>query len=179
MGGEGKHVQADETYYGNTSKRSKRYKAGYRRKQSVVALVDPSTGEARAFHVEHGVSARDVRNILVTNVSRKGKLVSDESALYKKVGREFAGHETVLHSADEYVNAQGFTTNNVENFFNTFKRGIRGTYHFCSEQHLQRYLTEFSFRYSNRSGLGVNDGERAARLMKGIEGKRLTYRPTH
>jgi len=69
--------------------------------------------------------------------------------------------------------------NNVENFFNTFKRGIRGTYHFCSEQHLQRYLTEFSFRYSNRSGLGVNDGERAARLMKGIEGKRLMYRPTH
>ena len=76
-------------------------------------------------------------------------------------------------------NAQGFTTNNVENFFGTFKRGIRGTYHFCSEQHLQRYLTEFAFRYSNRSGLGVNDGERAARLMKGIEGKRLTYRPPY
>ena len=136
-------------------------------------------GEARAFHIERGVSAVDVRKILVTNVSRKGTLVSDESALYTKVGREFIAHETVYHKAEKYVNAQGFTTNNVENFFNTFKRGIRGTYHFCSEQHLQRYLAEFAFRYSNRSGLGVNDGERAARLMKGIEGKRLTYRPTH
>ena len=178
MGGEGKAVQADETYYGNTSKRSKRRMAGYRRKQSVVALVDPSTGEARAFHV-NGISSQDVHNILVENVSKKSTLVSDESKLYRKAGKDFFEHETVWHAANEYVNQMGFTTNNVENFFGTFKRGIRGTYHFCSEQHLQRYLTEFSFRYSNRSGLGVNDGERAALVMKGIEGKRLTYRPTN
>ena len=78
--------------------------------------------------------------------------------------------------AGEYVNSLGFTTNNVENFFGVFKRGMRGTYTFCGEQHLQRYLTEFQFRYNNRSGLGVTDGERTAIALKGIEGKRLTYR---
>ena len=85
----------------------------------------------------------------------------------------------MTHSAQEYVNALGFTTNNVENFFGVFKRGMRGTYTFCGEQHLQRYLTEFQFRYNNRSGLGVTDGERTAKALKGIEGKRLTYRSTN
>jgi hypothetical protein len=70
----------------------------------------------------------------------------------------------------------GETTNAVENFFGVFKRGMRGTYTFCGEQHLQRYLNEFSFRYSNRVGLGINDAARAARILKGAEGKRLTYR---
>ncbi len=68
---------------------------------------------------------------------------------------------------------------NVENFFGTFKRGMKGTYIHCGPQHLQRYLNEFQFRYNNRSGLGVSDGERTALAMKGIEGKRLTYRPTN
>jgi transposase-like protein len=103
MGGEGGQVQADETYYGNTSKRAKRHKAGYRRKQVVVALVDPGTGAARAFHMEGGVSARDVREILVTNASRKSTLVSDESQLYTKTGTEFTSHQTVWHAANEYV----------------------------------------------------------------------------
>lgn len=83
------------------------------------------------------------------------------------------------HTGREYVNKLGFTTNNVENFFGVFKRGMRGTYTFCGEQHLQRYLTEFQFRYNNRSGLGVTDGERTAKALKGIEGKRLTYRPAN
>ncbi len=82
----------------------------------------------------------------------------------------------MLHSAAEYVNKDGFTTNNVENFFGVFKKGMVGTYHFCGEQHLQRYLDEFSFRYTDRSGIGVNDADRAALALKGIEGKRLTYR---
>jgi hypothetical protein len=85
----------------------------------------------------------------------------------------------VLHTGREYVNKDGFTTNNVENYFNQFKRGMRGTFIHCGEQHLQRYLNEFSFRYSNRAGLGVGDQERAAMALKGIEGKRLTYRRPH
>jgi hypothetical protein len=175
LGGEGGQVQADETKYGNTSPRSKRRKAGYERKETVVALVDPDKGRARVFHVEN-VSAHDVRELLVTNASRKSTLVTDESKLYTKVGTEFAAHETVIHSGREYVNKDGFTTNHVENFFGIFKRGMTGVYHFCSEQHLHRYLTEFEFRYNNRSKLGVSDKDRAARTLKGIEGKRLTYR---
>jgi transposase-like protein len=178
MGGEGKSVQADETYYGNSSKRAKGYKKGHSHKQSVVALVDPSTGRARAFHVKRA-TAQTVRDILVTNADRKSELHTDESNLYPKVGREFAAHKTVEHGMNQsghYVGSDGQTTNNVENFFGIFKRGMRGVYHFCGEQHLQRYLDEFSFRYSNRAGVGVSDKERAALAIKGAIGKRLTYR---
>lgn len=115
----------------------------------------------------------------MTNIDRKSTLVTDESGLYTAVGREYAQHETVLHTAREYVNKRGYTTNQVENFFGIFQKGMVGVYHFCGEQHLERYLAEFAFRYNNRSGLGVNDAERAARALKGIEGKRLTYRRTY
>jgi transposase-like protein len=175
MGGDGATVAADETYYGNTSKRAKHYKKGHSHKSGVVALVDPATGQARAFQVKSATAAT-VRGILVTNVWRTSTIVTDESALYTKVGAEFAMHQTVNHGGLEYVNRWGFTTNNVENFFGVFKKGMTGIYHFCGEQHLQRYLTEFSFRYTNRH---VDDGERAALAVKGAEGKRLTYRQAH
>ena len=178
MGGAGHQVQADETYYGNTSKRAKHYRKGHSHKSGIVALVNPATGEARAFAVKTA-TADNTRTILFTNVHRGSTLVTDESNLYKATGQSFGGHETVLHAGREYVNKDGFTTNNVENFFGVFKKGMVGTYHFCGEQHLQRYLNEFSFRYSYRSGLGVSDSERAAKALKGIEGKRLTYRRPH
>jgi transposase-like protein len=178
MGGPGGQVQADETYYGNTSKRSKSYKKGHSHKASVVALVDPANGQARAFHVPKA-TADTVRHILVTNADRASTLVTDESSLYTKVGREFDAHDKVWHDARVYVTEAGRTTNNVENFFGIFKKEMVGVYHFCGEQHLQRYLDEFSFRYSNRSGLGIDDAERANRALKGIVGKRLTYRWPH
>lgn len=173
MGGVGHQVQADETYYGNTSKRAKHYKKGHSNKSGVVALVNPATGEARAFAVKTSTS-EVVNKILWTNVHRGTTLVTDESKLYKSSG--YQKHETVLHYGNEYVNKDGYTTNNVENFFGIFKKGMVGVYHFCGEQHLQRYLNEFAFRYSNRSGIGINDNMRAALALKGIEGKRLTYR---
>jgi hypothetical protein len=77
------------------------------------------------------------------------------------------------------VETTTITTNTVEGHYSIFKRGMKGIYQHCSEKHLHRYLPEFDFRYSNRGALGVNDGERAILAMKGIEGKRLTYRPTN
>jgi hypothetical protein len=165
----------DETYYGNTSKRAKGRKRGHKHKASVVALVDGKSGKARAFHVR-SANAQTVAGIARTNVRRKSTLVTDEAGIYKTLGKEFSAHQTVRHEDDEYVNEDGFTTNQVENFFLQFKRGMRGTYIHCDAQHVQRYLNEFAFRYNNRSALGVNDGERTARMMQGIEGKRLTYR---
>ncbi len=173
MGGKGHSVQADETYYGNTSKRAKHYRKGHSHKSGVVALVNPKTGEARAFAVRKATS-KTVREIIQKHVHRDTILVTDESPLYLKSG--IKKRQKVFHTIKEYVNKDGFTTNNVENFFGTFKRGMRGTYRFCGEQHLQRYLNEFAFRYNNRSGVGISDGERTALAMKGIEGKRLTYR---
>jgi len=175
MGSNSGPVQADETYYGNTSKRAKGYKKGHKNKASVVALVEPSTGIARAFHVQ-GVSAEKVMNIVFTNIRRKATLVTDESRLYTFAGEQYADHQTVLHAGREYVNKEGYTTNNVENFFGIFKKGMTGVYHFCGEQHLQRYLNEFAFRYTHRSGVGINDQERGQIALKGITGKRLTYR---
>jgi transposase-like protein len=179
LGGEGGIVQADETYTGN-SKRAKSYKKGLRHKRSVVALVEPK-GKARVFHVKHA-TAETVREILVTNVDRKSELHTDESRLYTETGKEFADHKTVHHGWNQrgiYVGKDGQTTNHVENFFGNFKKGLKGVYGFCSEQHLQRYLTEFEFRFNHRTALGVTDGERAAAALRGIEGKRLTYRRTH
>ncbi|MGH6672281.1 MAG: IS1595 family transposase [Xanthobacteraceae bacterium] len=179
MGGGGKSVQADETYYGNSSKRAKSYRKGHSHKASVVAFVEPH-GRARAFHVKRA-NKKAVREILVTNADRKSALHTDESNLYLQVGKEFATHKTVEHGSMGYgffVANDGTHTNSAENFFDNFKRSMRGTYRFCSEQHLQRYLNEFQFRHNHRAKLGFNDGERTAAALKGIEGKRLTYRPT-
>lgn len=179
MGGKDEIVQADETYIGKkkdiptatTSGRpfTKSGKAGGNMKCSVVSLV--SKGKARTFHVDRA-DAHTIREILVTNVSRDTELHTDESRLYTKVGAEFAAHETVNHSAGEYVR-DNVTTNNVENYFSIFKRGMKGVYQHCSEKHLGRYLTEFDFRYNSRD---ISDAERATEALKGAEGKRLTYR---
>ncbi len=71
------------------------------------------------------------------------------------------------------------TTNTVEGFFGVFKRGLNGVYQHCGEQHFQRYLNEFTFRYNHRTRLGVNDDRRAAIAIRNASGKRLTYRGTH
>jgi len=180
MGGSpGGTVQADETYHLNTSKRANGYRKGHKNKASIVALVDEDTKTVRTFHVEKGTDLGKIQDILFRNVHRSATLVTDESRLYTELGKEYSSHQTMKHTADEYVNAAGYSTNGVENFFGVFKRGMRGTYTFCGEQHLKRYLVEFEFRYNNRAGLGIDDGERTMRALKGIEGKRLTYRPTN
>ena len=100
--------------------------------------------------------------------------MTDESPVYVRTGREFAYHGSVNHSAQQYVTTGGFKhSNTAENFFSIFKRGVIGTYHHMSEAHLGRYCAEFDFRYNNRS---ITDGERADVALKGIVGKRLTYR---
>jgi transposase-like protein len=179
LGGEGKSVQADQTYYGNTSKRAKGYRKGHPHKEQVVALVEPK-GRVRAVHVKTATKAI-VREILVTNAHRSSELHTDESNVYTDVGQEFAAHKTVEHGGAGYgqglyVGKDGQTTNAAENFFGIFKRGMVGTCHKCEAQHLGRYVAEFEFRYNNRIGLGINDKMGAEALLKGIEGKRLTYR---
>ena len=99
-------------------------------------------------------------------------MMTDEGTYYREVGREFASHEMVNHKQEEWVRGMAHT-NTAEGFFSIFKRGMTGVYQHCSERHLHRYLAEFDVRYSNRARLGVNDGERAARALKGIVGKRL------
>jgi transposase-like protein len=184
LGGPDKIVEADEAYHGKRetqvprSRNAKKVytkggKSGGAQKRPIVALVERG-GEARATHMNH-VTAKNVRDFIVRNADRKSRLHTDESNLYPALGREFATHETVNHGAKEYARGD-VTTNTVEGFFGIFKRGMVGIYQHCGEQHLQRYLDEFSFRYSKRVRLGIDDAGRAVLALRGGEGKRLTWR---
>lgn len=179
MGGEGKYVEADETFIGGkeTNKhRSKRNSKniGGMGKEPVFALVERK-GRVRSHHVP-SVTAKTLRPILVAQLDAKTFLMTDDAGQYRHMNKDFA-HEAVNHDAGEYVRGEAHT-NTIENYFSILKRGITGTFHHVSQQHLKRYLAEFDFRYTEREALGVNDTMRAQAILEGIRGKRLTYRRT-
>jgi len=182
MGGEGKIVEADETYYGKaaTLRVSKQRKGRPFTKKGhlwnnrpIVALVERG-GDIRTFHV--AVADKEtVAGIVTKNILKESRLHTDESRLYTGMDQHFSAHETVKHSAKEYVRGD-IHTNSAEGFFGIFKRGMRGVYQHCAEKNLHRYLAEYEFRYNTRK---ISDGERAVLAIKGGEGKRLTYRQPH
>ena len=186
LGGDGKIVEADETYYGKTEeprvskqRRGRPYAVGSRGprdKRPIVALVERG-GSVRTFHVPVA-SKENVMAIVNQNVLKETRLHTDESRLYTGADQCFASHETVKHSAKEYVRGD-VHTNSAEGYFSIFKRGMTGVYQHCAEKHLHRYLAEYDFRYNTRSKLGIEDGERAALAIKNATGKRLTYRNAH
>ena len=176
LGGENKVVEADETYVGGKAK-NRAYREAPK-KEAVVALVERE-GEVRSFHMP-SVTAKNLRPVLVTQIERKSYLMTDEAPVYKKTGKEFAGHGTVNHSINEYVRHGGFMhTNTVEGYFSILKRGITGVFQHVSQQHLKRYLGEFDFRYNTRAALGFDDVSRSVEALAGIVGKRLTYQQTY
>jgi transposase-like protein len=176
MGGAGEIVEADETYIGKLEGMPRRVGAtGV--KNAVLTLVERG-GSARSFHIDDTTIA-DIAPIVRANVARESELMTDEARHYDRLGQEFKSHDTVTHSAKEYVRREGkrvISTNTVEGYYSIFKRGMKGIYQHCSEKHLHRYLSEFDFRYSNRVRLGCDDVERTERAIKGIIGKRLTYK---
>ena len=185
MGGGGQSVEADETFLGPATdvfmpaKRGR--KAGWRKKtgtadkRKVLTLVERG-GKARSFHIPD-LKSDTLKSVIHETLKRDSHFVTDDFNAYRTIGLHFITHRTVNHSAGEYVRggAKGAHTNTVEGFFSIFKRGMTGVYQHCSEQHLHRYLAEFDFRYSNRAVLEVDDTQRAAKAIKGAEGKRLTY----
>jgi transposase-like protein len=187
MGGHGRVIEADETYLGKREgKQSKpdSFVNGFgwvkhpRREtqRKIVALVERG-GPARSFVVD-SVNKETVTKILFTNADRASVLNTDEAAVYQAPGANYADHQAVNHGNDEYVRGRTHT-NTVEGYFSIFKRGMKGVYQHCSEAHLHRYLAEFDFRYSNRAALDIDDNARTAKSLKGIVGKRLTYRRTN
>lgn len=174
LGGAGKTVESDETYVGGKAKNAKKGKP-IPKKHAVVALVERG-GEMRATHVPD-VTAKTVRKVLRTQIRRTSTLNTDDSLLYYWLGREFEKHASVNHSAKEYVSKDGKAhVNSCESYFALLKRGITGSFHSVSEQHLQRYAHEFAFRWNTREANGFDDAERANAILKAAEGKRLTYR---
>ncbi len=186
MGGAGEVVEIDETLMGKVEGAPKRLRTGGSKDRNIVVTLVERGGEARSFHVDSKFIA-DVMPIVRENVKRETWINTDEAKHYYDMGKDFALHQTVNHSQDEYAKYSAVatfpdgkqyvvTTNTVEGFYSIFKRGMKGVYQHCAEKHLHRYLAEFDFRYSNRVRLGVDDVERTARAVKGIVGKRLTYR---
>lgn len=179
IGGGGKTVEADETYWGN-SHQSKKGKAakesgvhyGGDHKEKIISLVERD-GQVRSFHVPK-VNGATLKSVLHGHVAKDSHLMTDELRMYRRIGRDFMSHQTVNHSAKEYARGS-VTTNTVEGYFSILKRGLVGTYHHVSAQHLQRYVEEFDFRYNTRTSLGFTDTERATMLLKNSSGKRLTY----
>lgn len=190
LGGEGKTVEADETYIGKRetprklsrgriAKPTKSGKAGGAQKRIVVGLVERG-GKSRMFHL-NDATKDTVREVLVRNVSRDSNLYTDESRLYTETGKEFNTHKTTKHSGKEYARREGdvvIHSNTIESVFSVFKRGMIGVYQHCGEAHLHRYLAEFDFRYNRRAALKVTDRERAEDAIRGASGKRLTYNQT-
>jgi transposase-like protein len=187
MGGEGKVIEADETYLGKRGGKPSKpdtFVSGFGwvkhpkidSQRKIVALVERG-GPARSFMVD-SVDKKTVRKILFTNADRKSTLMTDEAVVYPATGAHYADHQTVNHSEYEYGRGP-VSTNTIEGYFSIFKRGMKGIYQHCSEAHLPRYLAEFDFRYSNRAALDIDDVERTQIALKGIQGKRLTYRRTN
>ncbi len=181
MGGEGKVVEIDETMQGKLEEAPKRLtsKHGSAFRNIVLTLVERG-GEARSFKVD-GQTIAEIMPIIKSNIDRESHIMTDAASWYKNMNKdgEWASHNRVDHSAGEYVRYQLGDiahSNTVEGYYSIFKRGMKGTYQHCKERHLHRYLAEFDFRYSNRVARGIDDEKRSVEAIKGVVGKRLTYR---
>jgi transposase-like protein len=181
LGGANKVVEADEAFVGgkegnkHKSKRKPGMQGG-KGKEAVFSLVERD-GKVRSHHLPD-VTAKNLKAVLHAQVDHQSYLMTDEAPQYVKIAEVFSGHGVVNHSAEEYVRGGFWHTNTVEGFFSIFKRSIYGTHHHISQQHLGRYLAERDFVYNKREKLGVDDGERMRKSIKGIVGRRLTYRRT-
>ena len=171
MGGSGQTVEGDETFIGRKS--TSRAFEPPAPKLAVTSLVQRD-GKVRSFHVPN-VTSTSLQPIILKHVHVDSRYVTDTGFVAVGLGSRFASHETVNHSKYEYVRGDVYT-NTIEGYFSILKRGIYGIYQHVSEAHLQRYLTEFDFRYSHRAKLGVDDAQRADLALKGAQGRRLTYR---
>lgn len=170
MGSGGGIVEADETFFGR--KQDRRVKRGYGHKMAVMSLVERG-GKVRSFKINRA-SRVDVERVIRQNVAKDARLMTDTASYYAHSGFDVAEHQMVNHEI-EYVRGD-VHTNTLESFYSVFKRGMKGTYQHCDEKHLHRYAAEFDFRYNNRVALGVDDVARTEAIVRGIVGKRLTYR---
>jgi hypothetical protein len=164
-------VESDETWVGGKAKG--RGQGNYRdNKVAVQALIQREDGWMHARAIGR-VNARNLRHAFDELVDKENTdLVTDELNTYKLLGKPFKSHETVNHSKKEYSRGH-VHVNNAESFFALLKRGVHGTFHRVSKEHLQRYCDEFAFRWNHRK---VTDAERTESALRQAPGCRLLYR---
>ena len=180
-------VEADETFFGGKRRNKTRDQwlkvhaarqasglsvqpQGYHGKPPIFAVVQRG-GDVRATVVPD-VTARSLKAAIRECVDPSATIYTDEHASYQGLGKEFAAHDTVKHSMNEYARGP-VSTNSVEGFFGLMKRALIGTFHSVSKKHLHRYVSEFEFKFNTRK---LDDGERLVAALRGAEGKRLLYR---
>jgi transposase-like protein len=173
-------VEVDETYVGARRPRKtqkdimngKNFKRGRATKKIPVLVLVERDGEAISKPLRK-INAENLKSAIRETVNQQSTIITDDCSSYSGIGREFAGgHKTINHSLGQYVNGD-ITTNTAESYFALLKRGVHGTFHHVSKRHLKRYCDEFSFRWNHRK---VNDGTRAEAAIRGVDGKRLTYK---
>jgi hypothetical protein len=164
-------VEVDETFVGGKGVRCSQS----RRKTPVVALVE--RGGNMQARVISNVTQHNLGKILHECVSKNAVVNTDELPAYRKPLQDWKAHSTVVHSRGEYSrrNADGSKSgiNNCESFFSLLKRGVYGSWHHVSREHLPKYANEFAFRWNTR---GLTDGERMQTAIGLATGKRLTYK---
>jgi transposase-like protein len=169
-------VEADEAYIeGKESNKhkSKRIEGSQGRStktKTPVAVVVEREGRVRANKVV-STDSKTLKENLRQHIDSSVRVMTDEWTAYNGLEKKFTSHEVVDHSHGEYVRGD-VHTNTAESWIALLKRGIIGTFHHVSKEHLDHYINEFFFRWNNRK---VSDGERTVLAVKGIEGKRLYY----
>jgi transposase-like protein len=166
-------VEVDETFVGGVGDP----KTKSARKTPVVALIE--RGGCMRAEVVSSVTQKNLGRILHETVSKDAIVNTDEHGAYRNPLKEWARHDTVVHSRFEYSrkNSDGTTSgiNACESFFSLLKRGVYGSWHHVSREHLPKYANEFAFRWDHRH---TTDGQRMKNFVPLAEGKRLTYRQT-
>lgn len=164
-------VEVDETFVGGKGRLCSRYS----RQTPVVALVE--RGGNMQARVVSNVTQNNLGKVLHECVSKDAVVNTDELPAYRKPLQEWSQHSTVNHSKYEYSrrDADGTVSgiNSCESFFSLLKRGVYGSWHHVSREHLPKYANEFAFRWNTR---GMTDGERMEAAIGLATGKRLTYR---
>jgi len=164
-------VEVDETFIGGKPRRrGMGRKAAMAHKVPVMGMKERG-GRVRP-RVIPDVTAETLKGAIRQHIKPSARILTDEWSGYRGIGSEFqGGHETVKHSAYEFVRGD-VHTNSIEGFFGMLKRGLNGIYHSVSRKHLHRYLSEFEFRHNNSE---MTDGQRVIAAIKSAQGKRLTY----
>jgi transposase-like protein len=181
MGGEGKEVEADELFYGPTSKwmhkkRRDKLQAGKfgEGKVPVMGMFDRESRQVRA-QVIPNLRRETLQDAILTQIEKKSTIYTDGGRGYEKLAAQEFVHETVNH-VEEYVRGQ-VHTNSIENFWSLLRRSLRGTYVAVEPFHLDQYVGEQVFRFNNRATRDnpLTDADRFVLAVSQVSGKRLTY----
>lgn len=173
-------IEADEAYVGGSEKwkhASKKKASGHRAKgphrdsKHMVLGMQQRNGELRFVHLHKGYSFPQLKLVLDRNIARGSRVHTDEAAHYTWMRDHFA-HATVNHKSGEYVR-DDVTTNRIELAFGHFKRAVHGVYHKVSDEHLDRYLQMFTYRWNRRD---MGEGERVNDFLAMARHSRLTYK---